>query len=172
MRGARSERNEANDPSAVPEASGVSSAVEHLPYKQGVAGSNPALRTNRMPLLRRKPRVLLLDDDPSMQRLVSTLLKREGYRVDLYLTGREAIAAIAAEKFSAIILDLMMPNEGGLTVIRHLETQSPDTLKHVLVLTGSSSSVVDTIRKSVAVVVQKPFEPDELTAAVKRLLEP
>ena len=147
---------------------GVSSAVEHLPYKQGVTGSNPVPRTNSM-FFKRKPRVLLLDDDPSMQRLVSTLLKREGYRVDCFLTGRDAIKAIDADGYDVMLLDLMMPHEGGLTVIRHLESKSADKLKHVLLLTASPGSVIGTVRDSVAGVVQKPFQTDELIGAVRRI---
>lgn len=120
-------------------------------------------------LLKRKPRALLLDDDPSMQRLVATLLKREGYRVDVVLTGREAIAAIETQPYNVMLLDLMMPHEGGLTVIRHLEKKNPAKLKHVLVLTASPESVIETIKSSVAGVVQKPFETDELISAVQRV---
>lgn len=120
-------------------------------------------------LLKRKPRVLLLDDDPSMQRLVSTLLKREGYRVSVFLTGRDAIAAIDTEPYDVMLLDLMMPNEGGITVVRHLEKKNPAKLQQVLVLTASPASVIETIRNSVAEVVKKPFETAELLGAVRRI---
>lgn len=118
---------------------------------------------------KRKSRVLLLDDDPSMQRLVSTILKREGYRVDVFMTGRDAIAAIDTEPYSALLLDLMMPHEGGITVIRHLQSKNPAKLQRVLVLTASPESVVGTVRNSVAGVVQKPFETGELLSAVRRI---
>src|SRR5579859_7596737 len=117
----------------------------------------------------RKPRVLLLDDDPSMQRLVSTILKREGYKVEVFLTGRDAIAAIDTEPFNVMLLDLMMPNEGGITVVRHLEKKNPAKLNHVIVLTASPKSVIATIKDSVADVVQKPFETAELISAVRRV---
>ena len=120
-------------------------------------------------LLSRKPRVLLLDDDPSMQRLVSSLLKREGYKVDVFMTGRDAIAAIDTEPYNVMLLDLMMPNEGGLTVVRHLEKKNPAKLEHVIVLTASPKSVIETIQDSVAGVVQKPFEANELIGAVRRV---
>ena len=118
--------------------------------------------------LRRK-RVLLLDDDPSMQRLVSTLLKRGGYRVDTFLTGREAIAAIERDEYDALLLDLMMPHEGGNTVIRHLQANNPTLLDRALLVTASPESVLATLAKDVAGVVKKPFDSDELLGAVKRV---
>jgi CheY-like chemotaxis protein len=118
--------------------------------------------------LRRK-RVLLLDDDPSMQRLVSALLKRGGYRVDTFLTGREAIAAIDREGYDVLLLDLMMPHEGGNTVIRHLRANNPTLLDRALLVTASPESVVATLAKQVAGVVKKPFESAELLGAVKRV---
>jgi DNA-binding response OmpR family regulator len=105
-----------------------------------------------------------------MQRLVSALLKREKFKVDVVLTGREAISAINAENYAVIILDLMMPHEGGITVIRHLESRGDaEKLQRVLVLSGSPESVLAGIRKSVAGIVQKPFDPPDLVAAVRRV---
>lgn len=118
--------------------------------------------------LRRK-RVLLLDDDPSMQRLVSALLKRGGYRVDTVLTGREAIAAIERDGYDALLLDVMMPHEGGSTVIRHLQANDPAMLERALLVTGSPEAVLVSLAKNVAGVVKKPFDSDELLGAVRRV---
>ena len=120
-------------------------------------------------LFKRKPRSLLLDDDPSMQRLVSTILKRDGYRCDVFLTGREAIAAIDNQAYDVILLDLMMPHEGGITVIRHLQKKDPAKLEHVLVLSASPESVILTVQKAVAGVIKKPFEETELIGAIRRV---
>ena len=118
--------------------------------------------------LRRK-RVLLLDDDPSMQRLVSALLKRGGYRVDTFLTGREAIAALERADYDALLLDVMMPHEGGNTVIRHLTANNPTLLDRALLVTASPESVLAPLAKQVAGVVKKPFDSAELLGAVKRV---
>jgi len=121
-----------------------------------------------MPLLRRK-RVLLLDDDPSMQRLVSGILEAHRYRVDVFFTGREAIEAIDTTEYAALLLDLMMPHEGGMTVIRHLRSRNPALLERTLLLTGSPQSVIASVCDEVAGVVNKPFQPDELAGAVHRV---
>ncbi|PYQ53240.1 MAG: hypothetical protein DMF59_02385 [Acidobacteria bacterium] len=122
-------------------------------------------------LLKRKRRVLLLDDDPSMQRLVSTLLKREGYRVDVFLTGRDAMRALDRAKYDVLLLDLMMPHEGGMTVIRHLRKNDPDLLHRALVLTAMPKSTVDSVQKEVAGIVQKPFDPPDLIDAVREIAD-
>jgi DNA-binding response OmpR family regulator len=119
------------------------------------------------PRLRRKRRVLLLDDDPSMQRLVSTLL--EGYRVDVFLTGRDAMRAIDSQKYDVLLLDLMMPHEGGMTVIRELREKNPDLLLRSLVLTASPASVISSVKGDVAGVVTKPFQSLDLINAVRKL---
>lgn len=119
--------------------------------------------------LKRKRRVLLLDDDSSMQRLVSTLLEREGYRVDVFLTGRDAMRAIDRTTYDVLLLDLMMPHEGGMTVIRELSEKNPDLLQRSLVLTASPASVISSVKGQVAGVVKKPFESPDLINAVRKL---
>lgn len=122
-----------------------------------------------MQFFSRKRRVLVLDDDRSMQKLVSMLLKREGYRVDVVGSGREAIESIDNNQYTAILLDLMMPHEGGMTVLRHLRQKSPGLLQHVILLTGMPDSVLKGIATDVFAVVRKPFEASELVATVARL---
>ncbi len=122
-------------------------------------------------IFKRKARVLLLDDDPSMQRLVSSLLKREGYKVDVFLTGRDALRSIEVNDYDVLLLDLMMPHEGGMTVIRELRDKKPEMLERALVLSASSQSVIGTVKDEVAGVVKKPFEPPELLSAVRRVRE-
>jgi DNA-binding NtrC family response regulator len=117
----------------------------------------------------RKARVLLLDDDVSIQKLVATLLRRAGHRVDVVGSGRRAIDAIGRNDYGALLLDLMMPTEGGMTVIQHLRETRPELLQRVVLLTGTPDSVLTGIRKDVFAVVKKPFQPDELVGTVGRL---
>lgn len=120
-------------------------------------------------LLKRRPRVLLLDDDPSMQRLVAALLRKAGYRVDVFLTGRDALRSIEKTDYDVLLLDLMMPHEGGMTVIRELRDKKPELLTRSLVLSASSQSVIGTVRNQVAGVVTKPFKSPELIGAIQRI---
>ncbi len=122
-----------------------------------------------MHILKRRPRVLVLDDDVSMQKLVSMLLKRQGFRVDVVGSGRKAIEAIGRNDYRAIILDLMMPTEGGMTVIKDLREKNPALLQRVIVMTATPDPVLRAISKEVFAVVKKPFEANELVSTVARL---
>lgn len=123
-----------------------------------------------MPFLRRKTRLLLLDDDPAMQRLMATLLQRAGHRVDVVSEASQAIEKIARVRYDALLLDIMTPTEGGMTVIRHLREARPDWLRRVLLVTASPDSLLRTVSGEVFGVVRKPFEAGELVAAVARVV--
>ena len=125
---------------------------------------------NQMLSLRKKGRVLLLDDDASMQRLVSTLLKKQNYRVDVVGNGRAAIDALTAVSYDALLLDLMMPHEGGMTVIQHLRTTNPALLARVAILTATPEGVLRDLSQEVAAVIIKPFESANLIQTVARLV--
>ena len=120
-------------------------------------------------LLKRKARVLLLDDDPAMQRLITIVLGRAGYRVDAVSGGTQAIEKLGRVRYDALLLDLMTPTEGGVTVIRHLKETRPELLKRVILVTASPESVLKTVATDAAAVVQKPFEAEQLVATVNRV---
>ncbi len=159
--------------------------VELLLYTQGVGGSNPSLRTNPprpnetgqrtcehptvMLGLRRAKRVLLLDDDAAIRRLASAILRSAGFRVDVVDQGSLAIEKLASGAYDAILLDLMMPTEGGLTVVRYLREHRPALLQRALLFTSTPESVVRNIEREVAGLVHKPFTRDQLVEAVTRV---
>ena len=120
---------------------------------------------------RRRKRVLMLDDDSAMRRLVALLLQRAGYRVDCFVSGNDAeashaIRALGKKDYAAILLDLMMPLEGGMTVIRHLREQAPTKLRRVVLVTGAPDGVIGPLRKEIFGVVRKPFQHDAIVKMV------
>src|SRR6185436_1157447 len=98
-----------------------------------------------MRLIGRRPRVLVLDDDVSMQKLVTLILKRQGLRVDVVGRGSKAIEAIGKVDYAVILLDLMMPHEGGMTVLQHLRQHKPALLQKVILLTATPDSFLKSI---------------------------
>ena len=117
----------------------------------------------------RRKRALLLDDDAAMRRLVSLLLKRAGYSVDVVVSGNDAIDAIENQQYTAVLLDLMMPLEGGMTVIRYLRENAPAMLRRVIVITGAPDAVLEPIRNEIFAIVRKPFEHEALVKTAQKL---
>ncbi|MCW2715054.1 MAG: DNA-binding response regulator [Frankiales bacterium] len=112
-------------------------------------------------------RVLVVEDDPSVRGLLHTLLSAEGYDVATAPDGLAGLVKAAASPPGLILLDLMMPDLGGVSVIEHLR-QDPDlSAVPVLVVTGQEEAVPD-IRLLVGAenVFLKPFAVSELLARV------
>ena len=111
-------------------------------------------------------RALLLEDDPLLGDGIKTALEREGYTVDWFMLGREAISAIGNETFSVLILDLGLPDMDGMQVLKLLRRQS--TLP-ILILTARDA-VEDRIGGLDAGAddyVLKPFNLQELLARLR-----
>jgi CheY-like chemotaxis protein len=90
-------------------------------------------------------RVLILEDDTTMQKLVSKLLRSLHVNVDVFGNGLDVIRKIAVEgeRYDALLFDLMMPHEGGLTVLRNLQQHHAPLLRRVILMTGSGSGITD-----------------------------
>ena len=121
-------------------------------------------------LLQNKARVLVLDDDTSLQKLVATLLRRAGHSVDVVSSGSQALEKIAKIRYDALLLDVMTPTDGGFTVIRHLREANPPLLKRVVLLTASPDSVLRGVEKDIFGIVHKPFEAQNLVETIARTI--
>ncbi|HSP14787.1 MAG TPA: response regulator [Thermoanaerobaculia bacterium] len=116
-----------------------------------------------------RKRVLVLEDDTMMQKLVGKLLRSRRVRVDVFGNGRDVVREIAikGELYDALLLDLMMPHDGGLTVLRHLREHHASLLGRVILMTGSGSGITDPWSPLVFAVVHKPFDGSALLTTVR-----
>src|SRR5438477_7594347 len=114
-------------------------------------------------------RVLMLEDDTTMQKLVLKLLRSLHVSVDVFGNGRDVVRKIAleGEHYDALLFDLMMPHEGGLTVLRNLQQHHAPLLRRVILMTGSGSGTTDPWSHLVFAVVHKPFDGLDLVNTVR-----
>lgn len=112
-------------------------------------------------------RVLVVDDDPDVRKMMSSALVPHGLDVDLAADGEQALALVRENSYAVILLDLLMPRLDGFGVLAALDTETLPSPPVVLVLTGAERSVVDRLdSQRIHGVVRKPFDPQELAALI------
>ena len=116
----------------------------------------------------RRLRVLVIDDDPGLQGLCSTLLTRDGFSVDCAPNGRLAFECLKRDSYSVILLDLMMPDGNGFELLDRIERESPSLMRRVIVMTSAAQRVVEELdAKRVWGLIHKPFDIDDLVVSAK-----
>jgi two-component system phosphate regulon response regulator PhoB len=116
-------------------------------------------------------RILIVDDDPDIQKLVSYNLSQAGFQVSTAATGLAALDAVQAELPDLIILDLMMPDLDGLEVCRKLRQQEKSRRIPIIMLTARTQEVDRVVGFELGAddYVMKPFSPRELVLRVKSI---
>jgi len=114
-------------------------------------------------------RVLVVDDDPAVRSAVARALRID-YDVDEAADGTEALARHAASPADAIVLDLLMPQLGGLDVCRSLRTRGDSVPVLVVTARDAVSDRVEGLDAGADDYLVKPFAIEELRARVRALL--
>ena len=114
--------------------------------------------------------ILVVDDDAKIVRLVRAYLEREGYRVVGATDGRAALAALEVERPALIVLDLMLPELDGLSVVRAIRLAADDTPVIILSARGTVADRISGLASGADDYLPKPFSPAELVLRVKRIL--
>ncbi len=117
----------------------------------------------------RPSRILLVDDEISIQRSVVPLLRSRGYDVDVAATGREALSAFDAQPPDVVILDLGLPDVDGLEVCARMRERSEVPII-VLSARGAEPQKVAALDRGADDYVTKPFGPEELLARIRAAL--
>jgi two-component system KDP operon response regulator KdpE len=114
----------------------------------------------------RAARILLVDDEPSIQRGLVPLLTSRGYEVESATTGRTALVAFERVPPDAVILDLGLPDLEGSEVCRRIRAISPVPII-VLTARGADADKIAALDLGADDYVTKPFSPEELLARVR-----
>jgi DNA-binding response OmpR family regulator len=115
------------------------------------------------------PRILVVDDDPTVSEVVARYLERDGYDVETVADGRVALDRALAEPPDLVVLDLMLPGVDGLEVCRRLRALAPVPIV-ILTARGQESDRIVGLDLGADDYVSKPFSTKELVARVRAVL--
>ncbi len=114
-------------------------------------------------------KVLVVDDEAAILRLVSLILERMGLQVETATNGAEAWQKINNNKPDLVILDLLMPIMSGEELIQEMQGH-PETADIPIVLLSTRPSARG-YKKDAFPLISKPFSPDELQKVVRQILQ-
>jgi CheY-like chemotaxis protein len=116
--------------------------------------------------------ILVVEDDPAIRRLVTMVLQRQGYGVDVAADGLEAVLKLGIREYDVIVLDLMMPNLDGFTFLSTFAQNDPQRLRKVIVTSAASPTVIkERMQGTPFAVLPKPFDIEDLLTVVRTCIE-
>jgi two-component system response regulator AtoC len=117
------------------------------------------------------PRILLAEDDEIMRETLYDRLIKNGWRVDGVGDGKKALALVKQNFYQVVLSDIRMPGLDGTRLLNEIKRLAPGTDVILMTAYGNVENAVDCLKKGAADYILKPFDMDDLTIRVKRLLD-
>jgi two-component system, OmpR family, alkaline phosphatase synthesis response regulator PhoP len=118
-------------------------------------------------------KILAVDDQPQIVRLIQVNLQKAGYEVITAADGEEGLEKIHAERPDLVILDVIMPKRDGFELLREIK-RNPDTqATPVIMLTvkAQDADIFEGLKEGAELYLPKPFHPTDLVSLVQRVLD-
>ena len=119
----------------------------------------------------RPARVLVVDDEPHVRATMASTLERMGYEVRLAGSGRQALDALALDTFDLVLTDIVMQDLNGIALLERIHAQHPRLPVVMVTAVHDISVAIDSMRRGAFDYLLKPFEREQLMAAVERALK-
>jgi two-component system, NtrC family, response regulator PilR len=118
-----------------------------------------------------KARILVVDDERSMQEFLEIFLRREGYYVQTASDVDTAVALLEGDEFDLIITDMQMPEKTGLDLILAARDAAPEAIVIVVTAFGTTDSAIAAMKEGAYDYLTKPFKLEELRIVIEKALE-
>jgi len=115
-------------------------------------------------------RILVIDDDAVACEFLQEALSREGYKVDTFTSGKEALKEELSH-YDLLMSDIRMPEIDGLQFLRHVREKWPDLPVILMTAYGSLETTMEALRLGAWDYISKPFSPGDIRAMVQKVLE-
>ena len=120
---------------------------------------------------RGKPRLLVIDDDPLMRKLLTRVLGVKGYETAVAQDGAQARELFANQRFDLVLTDLHMPRIDGIAVLRHIREQDPDLPVILFTASPSTETAIGALQLRATAYLTKPLDPSRLLEEVEKALK-
>ncbi|GFE62530.1 sigma-54 dependent transcriptional regulator [Geobacter sp. AOG2] len=118
-----------------------------------------------------KPKILIIDDDTSLRRVLEYNLQEAGYQIVAAASGEEGLRLFGEEAPALVITDMKMPGMDGLQVLKAVKERSPETLVMIITAFGTVDIAVEAMKLGAYDYITKPFNRDELRLTVGKALQ-
>ncbi|MBT0663637.1 sigma-54 dependent transcriptional regulator [Geobacter pelophilus] len=118
-----------------------------------------------------KQKILIIDDDPSLRRVLEYNLQEEGYQVFAAESGEDGLRLFSDERPSLVITDMKMSGMDGMQVLKAVKEQSPETLVMIITAFGAVDMAVEAMKFGAYDYITKPFNRDALKLTVAKALQ-
>ncbi len=116
-------------------------------------------------------RILIIDDEPVLQDVLATVLRREGFQVAQATTAAEGLRQAEDGEVDLVLLDLMLPDKPGLEVLREIKGRDPEAVVVVITAYSSVETAIAAMREGAFHYIAKPFKNQEVVLTVRKGLE-
>ncbi|UCH33727.1 MAG: sigma-54-dependent Fis family transcriptional regulator [Armatimonadota bacterium] len=115
-------------------------------------------------------RILVVDDEPNICQVLSAVLRKEGYEVEVSRDGEEALTLLEKTPVDLLITDVIMNNVSGVELLQRVQAASPQTPVVMMTAYGTIKSAVDAIKLGAFDYLAKPFDMDQMKSVVRKAL--
>ncbi len=113
-------------------------------------------------------RVLVVDDEVNLRKVLAAMLRKEGYEVAVAADGEQALADLEKNGADVVVTDLVMPKVGGMELLKNVNASQPDVPVIIITAHGTVDSAVEAIKLGAFDYITKPFEQAEIQAVVAK----
>ncbi len=118
-----------------------------------------------------KPKILVIDDDVSLGRVIYFELQQRGYEVETAKSGQEGLQLFHDQNFDAILTDLRMEGMTGMDVLNAIVQEDPDAVVIIMTAFGTMDDAMKAVRLGAADYITKPFATDQLAFVIEKALK-
>jgi DNA-binding NtrC family response regulator len=119
---------------------------------------------------RERTRILIVDDEEIVRESLSGWLEKDGYTVVTAPDGPHALARVAAERWSIMLVDMKMPGMDGLQVLEQTRKLQPDVTVVIMTAYATVDTAVSAMKLGAYDYIVKPFDPEELTIMIEKIV--
>src|SRR5210317_1178616 len=117
-----------------------------------------------------KPKILVVDDERSHRKMIEAVLSAESYEIAQADNGQAAIDAVTEKFYDLVIMDIRMPELGGIEALKKIKTISPGIPIIIMTAYASVGTAVDALKSGASDYLTKPLDIEELKILVAKTL--
>ncbi|MDH5714968.1 MAG: sigma-54 dependent transcriptional regulator [Candidatus Aminicenantes bacterium] len=121
--------------------------------------------------MKKKGRMLVIDDEPSMQEVLKKLLKDDGYEVTVASSGNEGLHKLEQSGYDLVICDVMMPDMNGLQTLEEIKKLEPEQMVIMITAYGSVEDAISAIKGGAFDYITRPYKNEVVLNAVRRAIQ-